>query len=249
MKVAYLGGGFAGWQRQGGQRTVQIELERALQRLFRVPITVTGAGRTDSGVHAAGQVAHFDAPEIVPLSGVRAALVHLLPSDIRVLRVWRPPAEFDARRSALGKCYRYRVAWGVPLPPWEELRSWRLPGRPDLDAIEAVLPGLVGCRDFAPFASTGHCGHGARGTVRTITGARLWRRGRRATLTFEGDGFLRGMVRRMVGGLIQVGRGTRPPEWLEELMAGAVTEPAAPTAPAHGLTLERVFYPAGLLKG
>jgi len=249
MKVAYLGGAFAGWQRQRAQRTVQGELERALQRLFRVPVTVTGAGRTDSGVHAAGQVAHFDAPLVVPLAGARAALVHTLPEDVRVLRLWQPPAGFDARRSATGKRYRYRISWGVSLPPWEELRSWRLPGRPDLDLMAQLLPGLVGCRDFAPFASTGHCGNGARGTVRTITGASLVNRGRRAALTFEGDGFLRGMVRRMVGALVQVGRGTRPPGWLRDLLAGRVMEPAAPAAPAHGLTLERVFYPARMLRG
>lgn len=249
MKVAYLGGGFAGWQRQRGQRTVQGELERALQRLFRLPVTVTGAGRTDSGVHAAGQVAHFDAPATIPLAGVRAALVHQLPADVRVLRLWRPPAGFHARRSALGKRYCYRIAWGPPLPPWDGLRTWMLPDRPDLEQMARVLRELTGCRDFASFASSGHCGHGDRGTVRTISGAAITCRGRRAVLAFEGDGFLRGMVRRMTGALVQVGRGTRPPAWVGNLLAGDPNQPAAPAAPAHGLTLEHVFYPPVLRRG
>ena len=242
MRVAYLGGGFAGWQRQRVDRTVQGELERALQRLFRIPITVTGAGRTDAGVHAAGQVAHFDAPLQIPLPGIRSALTHLLPPDVRVLAVWRVAREFDARRDALGKRYCYRVAWGPPLAPWLELRTWMLPHRPDLATMNAVLHRVAGCHDFAGFASTGHCGHGARGTVRTLTGTSLSVRGRRATLTFDGDGFLRGMVRRLVGATVQVGQGTRPDDWVSALLAGSLREPAAPAAPAHGLTLERVFY-------
>lgn len=242
IRVAYLGGGFAGWQRQRVDRTVQGELERALQRLFRVPITVTGAGRTDAGVHAAGQVAHFDAPLQIPLPGIRSALTHLLPPDVRVLAVRRVAPGFDARRDARGKRYCYRVAWGAPLAPWLELRTWMLPHRPDLATMVAVLDRVVGSHDFAGFASSGHCGHGARGTVRTVTGARLSIRGRRAAFTFDGDGFLRGMVRRLVGATVQVGQGTRSPDWVSALLAGSSGVPAAPAAPAHGLTLERVFY-------
>jgi tRNA pseudouridine38-40 synthase len=101
---------------------------------------------------------------------------------------------------------------------------------------------VLGEHDFAAFALSGHAGHGRRGTVRTVTAARLRGRGRRLDIVLEGDGFLRGMVRRIVGALIEVGRGTQPPTWFAALVREPITRPPAPTAPAHGLTLERVFY-------
>jgi len=242
VRVAYLGGGFAGWQRQAGARTVQGDLEEALGRLYRVPVAVRGAGRTDAGVHAAGQVAHIDPPFAIPLTGVRSALNGLLRDDVRILAVHPAPPGFDARRSARGKRYRYRLAWGDPLEPWEALRCWQLPSRPDLARMRRPLAAVVGRRDFAAFASSGHSGTGARGTTRTIFSARLIVRGRRAAVVLEGDGFLRGMARRIVGALLEVGRGGQPPSWFARLLRDSTTAPPAPTAPAHGLTLERVFY-------
>jgi len=242
LRVAYLGGGFSGWQRQAAGRTVQGELERALSALFAAPVRVVGAGRTDAGVHADGQVAHFDAPLPIPPAGVAAALAASLPGDVRVLRVRRVAAGFDARRDALGKRYRYRLAWGTRLGPWEALRRWEAPGRLDPAPMAAALAALEGERDFAAFALSGHAGHGARGTVRTLTRARLLRRGRRLDVVLEGNGFLRGMARRIAGALVEVGRGARDPGWVAALLADARTRPPAPSAPPHGLTLERVFY-------
>jgi len=242
LRIAYLGGGFAGWQRQAGPRTVQGDLEEALGRLYRAPVAVRGAGRTDAGVHAAGQVAHFDPPFAIASNGVRSALNGLLRDDVRVLAVYPAPRGFDARRSARAKRYRYRLAWGDPLDPWEALRCWQLPSRPDLARMRRALAGIVGRRDFAAFASSGHSGTGERGTERTISSARLIVRGRHAAVVLEGDGFLRGMARRIVGALLEVGRGAQPPAWFARLLRDPRTGPPAPTAPAHGLTLERVFY-------
>lgn len=243
LTLSYLGGGFCGWQRQRQRRTVQGELEAALGRLYGHPVATTGAGRTDSGVHALGQVVHLDVPRRIPPQGVQAALNALLPEDVRILSARRVPAFFHARASASAKRYRYRLAWGRPLPPWEAQRSWLLPRKPDLAAARRCLGLVRGTHDFGAFALSGHSGHGRRGTTRTITVAELRPRGRRAAVVLEGDGFLRGMVRRIVGALWEVGRGAQPEAWFAELLAGRPAEPPAPTAPPHGLTLEKVSYP------
>ena len=242
VKMAYLGGSFAGWQRQPRVRTVQGVLEQALETLYRRPVKAVGAGRTDAGVHAAGQVAHFDPPLPIPPAGLANALNSLLPEEIRVLRAWVVPAEFHARRSALGKRYRYRLAFGATLPPWEALRRWQVGQTLDPGAMANSLASVPGKRDFAAFALAGHAGQGARGSVRTVASARLIVRGRRLDLVVEGDGFLRGMVRRIVGALVEVGRGAQPSAWFDRLLIDPRTAPPAPTAPPHGLTLERVFY-------
>jgi len=241
LRVAYLGAGFAGWQRQRGLRTVQGELEKATAALCGGPVRVVCAGRTDSGVHATGQVCHLDTPVPIPPANVAAALNPLLPPDIRVMRAWRASPSFHARRAALGKRYRYRLAWG-PVEPWVTQRCWVLPHPPRVEDMSEALACLPGEHDFAAFALSGHAGTGARGTTRTIFTARLVHRGRRLSVVLEGDGFLRGMARRIVGALVEVGRGAHPPAWFAELLGSPTTRPPAPTAPAHGLTLERVLY-------
>jgi len=242
LRVAYLGSAFAGWQRQARDRTVQGVLESALEVLYGQPVAVVGAGRTDAGVHATGQVAHLDPPRSIPPQGVASALNSLLPGDVRVLRAWVVPDAFHARRSALGKRYRYRLAWGATLPPWEAERRWQVNHPLDAAVMAATLGAVSGRHDFAAFALAGHSGHGARGTGRVVTRAHLSHRGRRADLVLEGDGFLRGMVRRIAGALVEVGRGAQPPTWFKALLRDPLVRPPAPTAPARGLTLERVFY-------
>jgi tRNA pseudouridine38-40 synthase len=242
MWLSYLGGAYAGWQRQRNALTVQQEVETALARLFGVPIRATAAGRTDAGVHAAGQVVHFDAPLQIPPPGVLAALNTLLPSDIRVMRVRRAPSGFDARRDARLKHYCYRLAWGGALPPWEDQRVWLLSTRPRLELMEAATGRFAGVHDFASFALSGHAGVGRRGTVRRIAAARIAVRGRRAAIHVIGDGFLRGMVRRIAGSIVDVGRGAQEISWIDDLLTDPTTRPPAPTAPPRGLTLERVTF-------
>jgi tRNA pseudouridine38-40 synthase len=243
LELAYLGGAFAGWQRQPDTRTVQGELERALEELYRRPVRAVGAGRTDAGVHAAAQVAHFEPPLAIPHTGIVRALNGALPPEVRVLRAWSVPPSFDARASATGKRYRYRLAWMRTLPPWEAQRRLAVQFPLDPAAIAAASASILGEHDFAAFALAGHAGHGRRGTVRTVTGIGVRGRGRRLDIVVEGDGFLRGMVRRIAGALIEVGRGAQPPGWFAALVREPGTRPPAPTAPPHGLTLERVVYP------
>ncbi len=249
LELAYLGGGFAGWQAQPNARTVQGELQRALERLVGRPVRATGAGRTDAGVHAAGQVAHADLPAAIPVVGVRAALNGMLPDDVRVLRAWRTAPDFHAARSAEGKRYRYRIAEATTLAPWDALRTWSLPHRLDRAAMREAAAHVAGTHDFTAFALAGHSGTGRRGCVRTVRRIELTCRGRRLALTVEGDGFLRGMVRRIAGALAEVGRGAQPAEWVEAMLRDPSTRPPAPTAPAHGLTLEKVFYGRREAKG
>ncbi|MCS7182495.1 MAG: tRNA pseudouridine(38-40) synthase TruA [Thermoanaerobaculum sp.] len=242
LTLAYLGTYFAGWQRQRGVRTVQGAVEEALAQVFSQEIKVVGAGRTDAGVHADAQVAHCDPPFTIPPAGVVAALNARLPQDVRVLQVqWVSPA-FHARRSARGKRYRYRLAWGPVLPPWEGLRRLWLAQAPNLDRLFEALALFGGTHDFRAFALSGHAGQGARGTVRRLFLVRLRRRRFRADIVLEGDGFLRGMARRLVGSALEVARGAQELDWLAGLLSGAEDGPPAPTAKAHGLTLEKVFY-------
>ncbi|MGC8915709.1 MAG: tRNA pseudouridine(38-40) synthase TruA [Thermoanaerobaculum sp.] len=242
LTLAYLGTHFAGWQKQKNARTVQGELEAALTRLYRQPVVTVGAGRTDAGVHAAAQVAHLDAPLPIPATGVTAAVNAFLPRDVRVLRVEDAPPSFHARRSAVGKRYRYRLAWGPLLPPWEGERRLWLPHPPDPGRLAEAVGLLAGEHDFARFSLAGHGGHGKRGTVRTIYVATVRFRSTRADVILEGDGFLRGMVRRLVGAALEVAWGRQEIRWLSSLLAGEGVKPPAPTAPAGGLTLEWVFY-------
>lgn len=246
LTVAYLGGPFAGWQRQPADRTVQGELEAAIQRVTGgLEVAVVGAGRTDAGVHARAQVAHVDLPVAIPPGGLVRALNGTLPAEIRVRCAVPAPPGFHARRSARGKHYSYRVRWGAPPLPWQALRCASLQPPKDWPALEAAVAMLPGHRDWASFTVTDP----EQGpTVRTVHQVRLHRRRDGLTLHVVGGGFLRYQVRRMTGALFEVAWCRRS---LAEL-AALLDQPAAGSSlysvPACGLTLERVLYgPAAVL--
>lgn len=242
LEIAYLGTFFEGWQvqapRGGGEkpRTVQAELEISLNGVFGgADVRVHGAGRTDSGVHADAQVAHADLPAgapSIPFDGMRRALNSRLPWDVRVLSASEASPDFHARYWASGKVYVYRLRRGDILLPHGGLVE-ALAGEPlDVGAMRAAAERLVGTRDFAPFSITGS---DPGTTVRTLRRLDVEEDGSLLVITAEGDGFLRGMVRRLVGTLRDAGRGyIRPAEALER---------PGPTAEARGLTLARVLYP------
>lgn len=241
LELAYLGTFFEGWQlqadREGGEpvRTVQGLLEISLKEIYRTEIRVHGSGRTDSGVHADTQVAHFDVPEgapLLPSKKIPRALNSKLPWDVRVLSVSEAKSDFHARHSATGKIYVYRLRRGDMLHPHRGLVE-ALAGEPlDVAAMRAAAATLVGRRDFAPFSLTGS---DPGTTVRTLARLDVEERGTLLVITAAGDGFLRGMVRRLVGTLRDAGRGRIRPE-------EALLKPG-PTAEARGLTLENVLYP------
>jgi len=241
LEIAYLGTFFEGWQVQAPRadgalpRTVQGVLEDALKGTYHAEMRVHGAGRTDSGVHAEAQVAHIDVPEgspLIPSKNLSRALNTKLPWDARVLSVSEAESDFHARHSATGKIYVYRLRRGDTLHPHRGLVE-ALAGEPlDVAAMRAAAATLVGRRDFAPFSLTGS---DPGTTIRTLARLDVAERGTLLVVTAAGDGFLRGMVRRLVGTLRDAGRGRIRPE-------EALLKPG-PTAEARGLTLERVLYP------
>jgi tRNA pseudouridine38-40 synthase len=238
--IAYHGRPFHGWQRQRGQRTVQGELERALRSVAGAgSISATGAGRTDTGVHAAGQAAHCDLPVSIPPEALARALNRILPPEIRV-RSARPAATgFHARRSALGKLYTYRARWRAPSLPWADPLSAQVIQISDLAAFETAVGLLVGRHDWASFTVPNPQ---SESTVRTIFRVSCRPRSSGVDLDFVGNGFLRYQVRRMVGAALEVGQGRQSVDDFRALIEDP--QPGAPirTAPAAGLTLHRVFY-------
>jgi tRNA pseudouridine38-40 synthase len=237
LTVAYLGDGFCGWQRQAGKPTVQDEIARALARMTGVPTGVVGAGRTDAGVHAAAQAAHADLPARIEAAAVVSALNASLDPRIRVRSAVAVPETFHARHDARAKLYRYRISWRPPRLPWHGLRTATVAAPIDPAAVRRALESVTGTNDMASF-SVPQPGS----TVRTLHRAWLEDRRAGAVFSFVGDGFLRYQVRRLVGALLEVGFGRLSTAGFEELVDRP--RPGSPirTAPARGLTLERVFY-------
>lgn len=241
LTLEYDGSEFAGWQSQAqGERTVQATLAAALAEIAGEPVRVTGAGRTDAGVHAEGQVAaavletRLDAATLL-----RAVNAHL-PRDVAVVGCALARDGFDPRREATGKLYCYAVWNAQVASPLRRRRFHHVPAPLDVAGMKEAAAHLVGRHDFASFQATGS---GVTDTVRTLTRVELaGAAGAELAFSFEGDGFLRHMVRNVVGTLLEVGAGRRPPGSLPELLAARDRTRAGPTAPARGLTLVRVDY-------
>ena len=250
IDLAYDGGDFHGWAAQPGLRTVQGELEAALATVLRVgAVSVVCAGRTDTGVHARGQVVHLDVePDALataagrydgdPCDGLARRLDGLLPLDVRVRRVVAVPDEFDARFSPMWRRYVYRVTDGVPDPLTRgHVLAWSRPI--DVHAVNEASAALLGLHDFAAFCKQRE---GAT-TVRTLLDLAWTRDGDLVTGTVRADAFCHHMVRSLVGCLLTVGEGRRPVAWAGEVLAAGVRDPAVTVVPPHGLTLEEVGYP------
>jgi len=236
---AYDGSGFDGWQSQPGGNAVQDVIERRVAEVFRQGVRIHGSGRTDAGVHALGQVFHFDAAWVHGSGKLRAALQAGLPRTIQVRTVRRAAADFHARFAATGKTYRYDLYLGEADPftaPW----CWSLGRDLDLAAVRAAAAVLRGRHDFRAFAAEG--GKERETTVRHLRRLDVQVRGRRVRLVFEADGFLYKMVRSLTGALVNAGLGKLSPADLTALLRAAHRTPQVPTAPPQGLFLVRVRY-------
>jgi tRNA pseudouridine38-40 synthase len=256
--VSYDGSGFAGSQIQPGQRTVQGELERALSRLFKQETRVTLAGRTDQGVHAAGQVASLSdcRPDLENETIVRA-LNAALPEDVAIVSVERVEAGFHARFDAKWREYRYWL-WIGHREPLVRGQAWLASGRFNAALMDEAARALVGEHDFGAFAGSGQGvpwsvrQQAPRGTIRRVFCSELvsieswWTetedRGQLLEYRIAADGFLPRMVRNIVGTLAEIGRGVQPPTWIDELLASRDRRCAAGTAPPQGLILWRIGY-------
>ncbi len=236
---AFDGAPFQGWQSQPGGQTVQDVIEAALAKLFRREVRIHGSSRTDTGVHARGQVFHFDAEWNHGPDRLLAALRTLLPTSIQIRSARRVSPDFHARLSAVGKRYRYHLFLGWP-DPFAAPYCWAHPRGLDVEAMERAAAGLAGRRDFSSFAACS--GREMETTVRDLRVLALTRRGRRLVITAEADGFLYKMVRSLVGGLVNVGIGKLTPADISRILAENRRTALVETAPPQGLFLEKVFY-------
>ena len=239
LDLAYDGTGFRGWARQPGIRTVQGVLEEALGRLLGEPPRVSVAGRTDAGVHARGQVASFPAPPGLEPPRVRRAVNAILGPEVVVLEARTMPAWFDARRSATGREYLYRIDTGPVPDPFSARYVWHRPGRLAIARMRTAARALEGERDFASFS---RAPREARSTVRRLSRLAVGLRGDELTVRAVADAFLHQMVRSLVGTLVAVGEGRIDPARMEQLLEARDRSTAGPVAPPHGLTLVRVQY-------
>jgi tRNA pseudouridine38-40 synthase len=240
LVLEYDGTRYVGWQVQPNGPSIQAEVERSLAELHGGPRRVTGAGRTDAGVHALGQVASFREESPLPLRAYVQGMNALLPADIAVQAASLEPDAFDARRSARGKRYRYRIVCTPTRAPLSRLQSWQLFRRLDLAGVRLAAGPLVGVHDFAAFQAAG-CD--ARHAVREVRRLELLSTAEgEIALVIEATAFVRHMVRNIVGTLVEVGLGRRSPESVAEVLASRDRTRAGRTAPPQGLVLEEVFY-------
>ena len=249
LVLAYDGTAYAGWQRQLGQLTIQQAVEEAIARLTQAPAILHGAGRTDAGVHAEGMTANFETESAIPLVGLLNGLNSTLPEAIRVLTAEKVAHDFHARYNATGKVYEYTFMTTEIMPPCSRLYAVQVRGPFAGAAVRLCLPMLVGTHDFSSFEAAGSrdlSASGGRGAVRTIFAADLAEeKGKDSAvyrLTISGDGFLRHMVRNIVGTLFAVGRGRLFPLDFQGILVARNRSLAGATAPAKGLTLKTVLY-------
>jgi tRNA pseudouridine38-40 synthase len=241
LTVAYDGRPFSGWQSQPNENGIQDHLQRAFSQIVLAPVKLHGAGRTDSGVHALGQVAHVEVPrrKMNPANWTAAVNAHL-PSEIRVIRCQFASAKFHAQYSAVGKVYRYRI-WNAPVfHPLEVGRSWHVPQPLDWEILRAASDQLTGTHDFASFAA--NRGQPPVTTTRTIHQIRLRHRKELVVLEFDGDGFLYRMVRMLTGTIVRIASQRAESSWIAELLNHPGKAKTNCTAPAGGLYLVKVKY-------
>lgn len=250
LTIAYRGTRYHGWQTQPAQETyrgeapppgqgiptIQETLGRAIRDVVRHPVTLVGSSRTDAGVHAKGQIAHFDTDQVqIPAEGLRRAVNHALPEDV-LIRTIEPVAEtFDAIASTTSKRYQYFI-WNAPDRPvfFGDL-AWHRWQKLDISAMVAATEHFAGMHDFASFARPGH---GRENTVRTILSSTLSQRGPSLVFGIEGTGFLWQMIRIIVGTVVEVGLGRTSPDDIPRMLAAKDRRAAGPTAPPHGLFLQ-----------
>ncbi len=240
LVLAYDGTRYVGWQVQPNGPSVQAEVERALEALHKAPRRVVAAGRTDAGVHAEGQVASFPEARPLPIQAYVQGMNALLPKDVAVRSASVEPDGFDARRSARGKRYRYRIENGPTRDPLSRRTAWQVFRPLDVAAMADAAARLVGRHDFGAFQAADCEAHHAVRDVTRLDVAGV--PGGRIDVVVEATAFVKHMVRNIVGTLAEVGLGKRTAASIADLLASRDRTRAGPTAPPEGLCLEEVFY-------
>ncbi len=239
LDLAYVGTGFHGWQSQTSGFGIQDHLEKALATWLRHPVRVTAAARTDTGVHAQHQVVVFETSVVFDPSRLHLGINGLLPTGVRVTKVAVAPRDFHPILSSSGKAYRYRIWTGKWLDPFLTGFVWHLHHELDVVSMGAAAGLLTGTHDFSSFCASDSS---AKTKVRTIHDIHIDARGSLIDVWVVGEGFLKQMVRNIVGTLVLVGQGKKSPAELTEILAARDRKRAGQTAPAQGLALVKIFY-------
>jgi tRNA pseudouridine38-40 synthase len=242
MKISYDGSRYYGWEHQPGKETIQGKLENVLGRMTDQPpesMKIIGAGRTDAGVHALAMVANVELDTVMTSEEILAYVNRYLPDDIALLEIKEAAPRFHARYNALGKTYRYTIFDGAVKPVFDRKYYTPLEEPLDVEKMQQAAVYLVGEHDFKSFCGNSHM---KKSTVRLVDTIDIRRRKGYVYFTFHGTGFLQNMVRILVGTLIEVGLGKRPPEDMIALLEEKDRRKAGPTAPAKGLCLVKVDY-------
>lgn len=242
LLIAYDGTDFGGWQYQDNAPSIQENIEQALATALGAPITIVGSGRTDSGVHARAQAAHFSYTQEINLSRLLLSLNALLPHTIRILDIASVPDDFHAIYSAKGKLYTYHLHLEKQESPFKRLHSYRPLHPINLALLKEAAAHFVGTHDFTSFANQADVGSAAKNAVRTIRRLDIIEEEGGVRLEFEGTGFLYKMVRNITGTLLEISSGKIPLETLPDIFAAKDRRRAGQAAPAHGLFLTQVFY-------
>ena len=242
ITIAYDGTDFHGWQVQPGLLTIQSELERVLAEIEGAHVHVTGSGRTDAGVHALAQVAAFSLANPIPVENLRRAMNRLLPRDIRVLDAAVASENFHPRYDAIAKTYEYRILRAEICPPFERRYVYHHPYPLDEARMLELAPMLAGEHDFSAFAASDERDELGLSKVRTIFESCVRGEGDRLIYRVRGSGFLKHMVRNIVGVLLEIGKGNLDRESLLARLTPGCPIPPGPTAPARGLFLISVEY-------
>jgi tRNA pseudouridine38-40 synthase len=239
LSIEFVGTAYVGWQNQTNGLAVQEVVESALAQVLKQKVRIHSSGRTDAGVHARGMAVHFKTASDLPLQAFRDGANRFLPADVVIREVREMPEDFHARYSAKGKWYRYTIYHSdVRLPLFARI-AWHRRGKLDLDLIREAAAFLVGEHDFQAFRSSGCV---AKTTIREMFQVDVVADRELVYIDIKGSGFLRNMVRIIAGTLVEVGQGKRPANDLQKLLQGENGVICGPTAPAHGLCLQEVWY-------
>ncbi|NGX38870.1 MAG: tRNA pseudouridine synthase A [Chlamydiae bacterium] len=242
LLISYDGTQYSGWQIQPNAKSIQALIQETLATILREDTPIAGSGRTDSGVHAHGQVAHFSTSVHFDLKKLLHSLNGILPPDIRILSLQETTPNFHARYSATSKVYRYHLEIAPVSSPFTRLYSYHLPYPIDLPKLKNSTKEFLGTHDFTSFSNEAHRGSASKNAIRTIHRLDLLEENGNIILEFEADGFLYKMVRNIVGTLLDVARGALSQEEISTILAAKDRRKAPTCAPPHGLFLVKVHY-------
>lgn len=242
MIIAYDGTKYCGWQIQPNGVTIQELLQKHIATILRHEVVVIGSGRTDAGVHALGQVAHFHFPDAIDLYRFQGSINGLLPLDIRVREVSEVSPDFHSQYSATGKIYHYHLHLDRVLDPFHRLYRLHVLEKIDVELLKKAARLFLGTHDFTAFANEAHSGTAAHDAVRTLFRLDVVEQPGGIRLEFEGDGFLYKMVRNITGTLLEIAAGKRQMEEIDEIFAKKDRKLSGKAVPPHGLFLVQVNY-------